>query len=119
MGISWSDAAADAYDSDRGDAALAEVVSAAEEIAARCTQEWASNSLAPDVSVDLDIGGDDQPLFVFAVNVELADDLDSSEYPLDEIQELASALRGRVSGSMVAGWSWLVTVGTKASAAHP
>ena len=115
MGMSWSDAAAEAHDSERADAALAE----AETIAGAFSDEWSAKPLHPAVSVDLDIGGDDQPLFVFSMNVEIADDLDADEYPLDEIQELSSALRARIASSSVDHWAWLVSSGTKAGAAYP
>ena len=118
MGMSWSDAAAAAHDADRADAALAEALAEAQAIAASFSDESADNPLRPAVSVDLDIGGDDQPLFVFFVNFELDDDLAADDYPLDEIQELTSALRSRIAGSAVDDWAWLVTAGTKAGAAH-
>ena len=118
MGMSWSDAAAEAHDAERADAALAEALAEAETIAVTFTDERSANPLHPAVSVDLDIGGDDQPLFVFSMNVEIADDLDANEYPLDEIQELSSALRARIASSSVDDWAWLVSPGTKAGAAH-
>lgn len=118
MGMSWSDAAAAAHDADRADAALAEALAEAQAIAAQFSDESADHRLRPAVSVDLDIGGDDQPLFVFFVNFELDDDLAADDYPLDEIEELTSALRSRIAVSSVDGWSWLVTAGTKAGAAH-
>lgn len=112
----WSDAAADAHDSELADAALAEAQSAAAAIAESFTSEWARSSLRPDASVNLDVGGDDQTLFTFSLNVDLDDDLDANEYPMDALQELASALRARVTASPVNGWAWLVENGTKASA---
>ena len=118
MGMSWNDAAEAAHDAELADAALAEAQAEAEVIAARFTNEWAENPLSPKITVALDVGGDDRPLFVFSINVDLADDLDATEYPLDELQELASALRLQVAESAVYGWAWLVTVGTKAGAAH-
>lgn len=116
--MSWSDAAAAAHDAELADAALAETRADAEAIAAAFHDEWADNALRPAVSVGLDVGGDDQPLFVFSMNVEIDDDLDADEYPLDEIQALTSALRSRIATSSVDDWAWLVTAGTKASAAH-
>jgi hypothetical protein len=52
------------------------------------------------------------------VNFEFDDDLAADDYPLDEIEELTSALRSRIAASSVDGWSWLVTADTKAGAAH-
>lgn len=118
MGVSWSDAASEAHDAERSDAALAGALAEAEDIAAEFSDEWSTRPLHPAVSVDLDIGGDDHPLFVFSMNVEIADDLDADEYPLDEIQELTSALRSRIAASVVDNWAWLVSPGTKAGAAH-
>jgi len=118
MGMSWSDAADAARDAERAEAALAEALTEAETIAASFTEERSGSPLQPAVSVDLDIGGDDQPLFVFSMNVDLEDDLAAEDYPLAEIQELTSALRSRIASSTVVGWSWLVTTGTKAGAAH-
>lgn len=118
MGLSWSDAAADAHDADRAEAALAEALAVAEAVAVSFTEERSANPLRPAVTVDLDLGGDDQPLFVFSMDIELGDDLDASEYPLDEIQELTSALRSRVASSSVDDWAWLVSAGTQAGAAH-
>lgn len=118
MGLSWNDAAMSAHDAELADAALTEAQTEAEGIAARFTDDSADNPLRPVVTVDLDVGGDEQPLFVFSVNVELDDDLDAGEYPLDELEELASSLRSQVAASTVSGWAWLVTVGTKAGASH-
>lgn len=118
MGTPWSDAADAARDSELVDAALAEALTEAEKIAARFTDDQAGNPLRPEVSVDLDVGGDDQPLFVFSVDVDLADDLDADDYPLEEIQELSSTLRSQIAASTVVGWAWLVTAGTKSGAAH-
>ena len=118
MGMSWSDAADAARDAEREEVALTEALAEAEAIAASFTDERSSDLLQPAVSVDLDIGGDDQPLFVFSMNVDLEDDLDADAYPLEEIQGLTSALRSRIAESTVVGWAWLVTTGTKAGAAH-
>ncbi|MGB3410772.1 MAG: hypothetical protein WBA45_06200 [Microthrixaceae bacterium] len=118
MGTSWSDAADAARDNERAEAALTEALAEAEKIAARFTVEQSGSPLQPEVSVDLDIGGDDQPLFVFSVDVDLADDLAADDYPLKEIQELTSTLRSQIAASTVVGWAWLVTAGTKTGAAH-
>jgi hypothetical protein len=116
--MAWNDAGPAAHDTAVTKASLADAQAEAAAIAARFTAERTENPLRPDVTVDLDVGGDDQPLFVFSVNVDLDDDLAASEYPLDELQELASALRSQVAESPVNGWASLVTVGTRAGAAH-
>lgn len=76
--------------------------------------EWATDPLRPDVVVDLTTGADDQPLFVLAINVDLADDLPAEAYPVDDLGRLATELRARVVGTPVDDWAWLVDVGTKA-----
>ena len=117
-GMSWSDATAAAHDAEAADAALGAALAEAETVAAAFSDEQLENALQPAVSVDLEVGGDDLPLFVFSLNVDLDDDLDADDYPIDEIQELASALRSRIATTTVDGWAWLVTAGTKAGAAH-
>lgn len=118
MGMSWGDAAAAAHDAAAADAALATALVEAETVAAAFSDDQLANSLQPAVSVDLEVGGDDRPLFVFSLNVDLDDDLDADDYPIDEIQELASALRSRIATTPIDSWAWLVTAGTKAGAAH-
>lgn len=118
MPTSRGEAAAGAQEAERTDGALEEALTEAQAIAEGFSGERADDALRPAVSVDLEAGGDDQPLFVFSVSIDIADDLAVGDYPLDEIQRLKSALRARVAGSAVDGWAWLVTVGTKATAAH-
>lgn len=117
MGTARSDLGWDDHQSDRAAAELDVAEVAAKEIAAAFTAERSDSSLHPDVSVVLDVGGDDEPLFVFSMDVDLDEGLDVDEYPLDEVQELASELRSRIAASVIATWSSLVTVATKASAA--
>ena len=114
MGYSAGDAAWDAYMSEQEDKALNEAADAADALAADLSVEWAANALQPDVTSQLTVGGDDQPLFVFSIDVQLADDLAAEEYPLEEIQQLAGELRERVAGTAVDDWSWMVDIGTKA-----
>lgn len=78
-------------------AALVEAGESAERSAATFTENHQSHYLAPEVLAHRDVGSDDRPLFDFRLNVDLADDLASSEYPMDEIQDLASALRAEVA----------------------
>lgn len=118
MGLSWSGAAAEAHDTELADAALAGALAEAESIAVSFTDEQSAHALHPAVRVDLDAGGDGQSLFVFSMNIDIADDLDADDYPLDEIQELSSALRSQIARSSVDEWDWLVSPGTKAGAAR-
>lgn len=117
MEMSWRDSAA-ARD-EEFNAALSDALGAAKTIAVAFSDEQVENPLQPAVSVDLEVGGNDLPLFVFSLNVDLDDDLDADSYPIDEIHELTSALRSRIAAATaVDGWAWLVTAGTKAGAAH-
>lgn len=114
MGYSSSDAAYDAHMADEEHKALEEAHDEALRLAGLLTAEWAATILRPAVGAELTVGGDDQPLFVFSIDVDLADDLAADEYPMDDLRELANELRDRVAGTPVDDWSWLVEVGTKA-----
>lgn len=70
------------------------------------------------MSVVLDIGADDEPLFVFSLLVELEEDFDVDNYPDVEVERLRSDLRSRVPRTPVDDWRWLLTTGTKAGAAR-
>lgn len=96
--------------------ALVNADAVAQRIATEFGQAHESDRLAPEVAVRRDLGPDDQPLYDFRLNVDLPDDLASSEYPMDEIQEPASELREQVAVSEVRRWRSLVSVGTKAGA---
>lgn len=118
MGLSLGDTIGASRDSDHEGVALAQALVEAEAISSVFTEERSDISLLPRVRVDLDVGGDDQPLFVFSIYFDLDDDLAADDYPLDEIQDLTSELRARIADSSVDGWAWLVTTGTKAGAAR-
>ena len=105
----WTDSAAE-------NAALIEADAVAQKIALDFATDRSSHPLAPDVTVQRDIGGDDRPLYVFQLDVDLRDDLASDDYPMAEIQELASSLRAKIAPTEVDRWSWLVSVATKGSA---
>ena len=98
------------------DFALGEADRLARQLAEAFNKDYERVDLAPEVSVHRTIGGDDQPLYVFQLNVDLADDLPSEEYPMGELQVLASALRAKVAGTDMDRWRWLVSLGTKAGA---
>jgi len=114
MGHTSRDAAYDAYLADQEVKALDEATAAADQVATTLAAEWATDLLQPDVIVELSTGADDQPLFVFSINVDLADDLPADEYPMDDLGRLATELRARVIATPVDDWAWLVDVGTKA-----
>lgn len=97
---------------------MVEARESAERSAAAFAEVHQSSYLAPEVSVHRDVGSDDRPLFIFRLNVDLADDLASSEYPMDELQDLASELRSNLAGTEVDRFRWLVMLGTKAAAAR-
>ncbi len=117
MGYSEADAAHDAADAERAESALQEAEEAARRIAREFEGNWQGDRLHPNVSVELAVGGDDQPVFVFRLLVDLDEDLDADEYPADEIAGLQGDLRNRVPGTPVDAWDWIVTTGTKAGSA--
>lgn len=114
----WDALAAASPEVGRSDADLAAALSSARDIATHFTDQWAGNPLVPEVRVELTVGGDDRPLFVFSLSIDLAEDLDADEYPMDEIGRLMSELRASVYQSPVARWSLLVTAQTKVGAGH-
>lgn len=116
MSHSEDDAAQAADDAERMDTALLEAGDAAVEIAHGFEQAWEGDQLHPSVSVDLTVGGEDQPVIVFLLLVELDDDLDSEDYPADDVARLQRDLRERIPGSPVDDWDWIVSTGTKAGA---
>jgi hypothetical protein len=118
MGYSSSDAAHDAADAARAEAALDAALEAADSICTSFVTEHQDSPLSPDVSVSLEVGAEDQPVFVFSLLVELEDDLDPNDFPEDEIETLQSALRARIVNTPVDDWDWIVTTGTKAGAAR-
>ncbi len=98
--------------------ALDEALHAARGIGESFAQDWHDSTLSPAVSVVLDTGADDEPLFVFSLLVELDEDFDVDNYPEAEIEALRSDLRSRVPGTPVGDWRWLLATGTKAGAAR-
>lgn len=114
MGTLWVDKW-DERSSEETDA-LIEADELAQRVAAEFSQTHDSHRLAPEVVARRDFGPDDQPLYDFRLNVDLPDDLASSEYPMDEIQGLTSELRAEVTATEVNRWRWLVSVGTKTGA---
>lgn len=113
MGYSDSDAAQDAWYADRAAAELDAAEAAARSIAETFTLEHGSDPLAPAVTAELTVGAEDQPLFVFSLLFELADDFDALDYPADEIASIETALRALVEDSVVDQWDWIVMTGTK------
>lgn len=117
MGYSASDAAQNAGDAVRAEAALREAIEMAKKVGRQFGDDWRTDPLSPVVSVDVDLGGEDRPVFVFALLVELGDDLDVEEYPEADIGRLQDNLRARIAASTVDDWDWIVSTGTKAGAA--
>ena len=118
MGYTSDDATRDAADEERADKALAEARTVADTIAEAFTHDWRGSDLHPIVSAAVDVGGEDQPVFVFSLLLELDDDLDADEYPWGEVEQLQNDLRNRLIGTPVDEWDWIVTTGTKAGAAR-
>lgn len=116
MGYSAWDAAQDAADAARQDEALSTASVAAESVASRYSADLSDAHLRPIASVRLHVGAEDQPVFVFEVLVDLEDDLDVDEYPIDEIGRLQDELRIRIGESAVDDWDWIVNAGTRTGA---
>lgn len=105
------------YSSEQADAAERSLaLEEARRIGESFAHDWASDPLSPEVSVKLDIGAEEQPIFVFSLLLKLDDDLDTDEYPHREIEQLKSDLRTRISGSPVDEWDSVVVAGTKVAA---
>lgn len=117
MSYSASDAAQDAYDAQREEDALAEAAEEADALVARFGEDLGDDDLRPVASVRLAVGAEDQPVFVFELLVDLDDDLDADDFPLDRIGDLRDDLRSRIASSTVDDWDWIVNAGTKAGAA--
>lgn len=113
MGSTHSDAAQAAYDADREQEALDQAADAAEAIARELEREWQGGEAEPSVSVALNVGGDDQPVFVFSILLGLDEDFDVAEWPAQILDDLKASLRSRVSGTDVDDWDWLVTAAIK------
>jgi len=118
MGYNSTDAARDAHDAERGDALLLEALSLAQEICRAFAERFQDDPLGPAISVELELGSDDQPVFVFTLLMEIDDDFDADEYPAEGIERLLKDLRENVADSIVDDWDWFVTTATKAGAAE-
>lgn len=116
MGYSAWDAAQDAADAAREDEALSAASAAAESVSGRFSADLGGTALRPIASVRLRVGAEDQPVFVFELLVDLDDDLDADEYPIDEISRLQDELRARIGESTVDNWDWIVNTGTRTGA---
>lgn len=86
---------------------------AAEDVARSFAQDRGSGPLTPDVTVKLDTGAEDQPVFLFSLLLNLSDDLDPNEYPSEEIKALQSDLRARIAASPVDRWRSVVQAHAK------
>jgi hypothetical protein len=117
VGNAWLDAAHDAATAEQRDRALEEAFAAAQRVAESFTADRQADPLAPQVSVTLEVGAEDQPLFVFSLLVALPDDLDADAYPGAEVEALKSDLGGRISDTALNWWDWLVTTRAQAGAA--
>lgn len=116
MGYSSEDAAADAAAADEGDRVLLHAIDTAETLAADFVDAWTSDPLSPDVTVGLEIGAGDQPVFVFTLLVDLDDDLPAEEFPEARVERLQSDLRSRIASTEVDDWDWIVTLRAKVRA---
>jgi hypothetical protein len=98
-----------AHDAEQRQQQLAAAFRAAGAISDELTQEWRSKDLSPAVSVKLDVGEDNDPVFVFSILLRLDEDFDASQFPGELVEQLKSDLRSRVVASEVDLWNWLVT----------
>lgn len=110
LSMTMDDAGRGAYDSECGEQALTDAASIAEELAEVFNREHVGHELRPRLAPSLTIGGDDQPLFVFALGVALDPEFDPSQYPSAQIDDLVSDARRRIEASAVDEWDWLVSV---------
>jgi len=86
---------------------------AARRVAASFDQAWQSDPLAPHVTVSLDVGSEGQPVFLFALLLELSDELDPKDFPGEQVEKLKSDLRARIASSPMDRWQSVVMVRAK------
>lgn len=90
-----------------------DALDAAKKVAESFTREWQKDRLSPDVTVDLEVGASDQPIFIFSLLLELSDDIDPHDYPSKEIETLQASLRDHIANSPVDRWKSVVVAGAK------
>ena len=119
MGYTADDAASDAYYA----AQEAEDLEATTERGRQLVEEflgaWADHQLSPGLAFSVEAGGDDQPLFVFTIQVSLEEDFDAAEWPADAVEELTADLRSRISGTEIDNWDWFVGASIKVDVGSP
>lgn len=74
---------------------------------------WAGRSLAPQFTVTLDSGADDQPVLIFVITLALRDDFSEDEWPADHVEKMKAELRIEADAAGLAPVAWYVTVQTK------
>lgn len=99
----------DAADTDREQAAFDRAQGAAAQIVADLKGKWEASGLTTRLSFEVPAGAEDQPVFTFTLLLDLADDFDAADWPADEVEQLSEEIRGRLIGSPVDDWDWLVT----------
>jgi hypothetical protein len=114
VSYSPSDAAQDAR---RAEEVLTEAFNEAEALVDTFVTDLGGSDLQPVASVRLATGAGDQPVFAFELLVDLDDDLEADDYPVEQIGQLRDEFRSRITSSRVDDWDWIVNTGTKAGAA--
>ena len=107
-----------AHDADQAMEELDDALRAARTVGSAFEVDWREREtrLEPNLNVDLVVGAEDQPLFVLTLLLNLPDDLAAEDFPGEAVEKLQEDLRGRIAGTPVDGWDWIVTTRTKAGA---
>lgn len=109
------DCVTDAADADREQAAFDRAQDTAAQLVADLNGEWEASGVTTRLSLEVPAGADDRPVFTFTLLLDLADDFDAADWPADQVEQLSEEIRGRLIGSPVDDWDWLVTARAVAS----
>lgn len=104
--------ASDMRYSDMEDAALDDLLATARQVADGVSAEYQGRGLVLGIDVDLQAGGEGQPILVFKILLSLDDDFAAEDWPGDAVAEVKRRLRSRVQGSPVDAIEWFVFVST-------
>jgi hypothetical protein len=92
------------------DARLGQALIAARRVCNWLSAEWSSHELAPDFSVELGRGADDEPILAFTITLALSGDFPTEDWPGDDVARIKSAVRGCLRESDLLGVGWYVKV---------
>lgn len=99
----------DAADTDREQAAFERAQDLAAQLVSDLNSEWEAVGSTARLSLEVPAGAEDQPVFTFTLLLDLAEDFDAADWPADQVEQLSEEIRGRLIGSPVDDWDWLVT----------